>query len=171
MSWYHLTLLRRLGKNYSGHRVISTLWGFSLCCFFVFLSRMKRRGVVEDTSDEVEMYHRLHTIFQKNKFGYHTRLFADFDNLLQGALNQDFINASINYYDDPVTGSEIEDVEAGLANDQSKEDIRNLLADKGAAHHDEPKCMVHPARHGLNYEKTDALSPYKVLPKGVAPKY
>ena len=116
------------------------------------------------------MYNRLHTIFQKNKYGYHTRIFADFENLLQGALNEKFINNVTNYYDDPTTGPEIEGIEAGLNSDMSKEDIRNLLKDK-AEHPEEVKTMRFPGRHGLNYGKSDDLSPYKVLPKGTKPKY
>lgn len=131
---------------------------------------MKNRITSENNEADVEMYYRLNTIFQKNKFGYHTRIFADFENLLQGALNEKFINNVTNYYDDPTSGPEIEDMEAGLNNDMSKEDIRNLLQDKHA-HAEEVKTMVFPGRHGLNYDKTDELSPYKVLPKGTKPKY
>ena len=68
-------------------------------------------------------------------------------------------------------GSEIEDVERGLNSDLSHEDVRNILSDKGDAHHGEPKCFVHPAKHSLNYDKSDDLSMYKVLPKGVKAKY
>ena len=32
-------------------------------------------------------------------------------------------------------GSEIEDVEGGLNSDLSHEDVRNILSDKGDAHH------------------------------------
>ena len=62
-------------------------------------------------------------------------------------------------------------MERGLNSDMAHEDIRNMLSDKGGAHHGEPKCFVHPANHSLNYDKNDELSVYKVLPKGVKAKY
>ena len=59
----------------------------------------------------------------------------------------------------------------GLNSDMTEADIQNQLADK-SGHHDSGKlCMRNPARWGTNYDKTDSLSVYKVLPKGVKPVY
>ena len=116
------------------------------------------------------VYSRLLAIFQKNKFGYNTRIMNDFDLLLTSALNERFIEESTQYYDDPFTTTEIEDVEAGLNSDFSESDIRHLLKDK-IAHADPPSCSKFPGRFGSNYPESDDLSIYKVHPKNVHPKF
>lgn len=106
------------------------------------------------------------SIFQKNKYGYHTRIMSDFDLLLEAVLNEKFIDDSTTYYDDPVTTKEIEDMEMGLNSDFSEDDVKNLVSDKSAGHHDSKRTMRFPGRVGSNYDATDNLSVYKVHPKG-----
>jgi hypothetical protein len=105
------------------------------------------------------------TLYQKNKFGYHTKIFSDFDLFLEAILNEKFIDDSSSYYDDPVSMKEIEDVEAGLNSDLTEGDIKNLLKDKDSGHHGSPKVFRYPGRIPGNYEESDDLSIYKVLPK------
>ena len=128
---------------------------------------MSKGSLVDERSPEV--YNRLLTLMQKNKFGYHTRIMSDFDLFLEGLLNEKFIDDSTGYYDDYFTQREIEDVEAGLSNDLSESDIKHLLKDKSHGHGAETKCFMLPDRVGTNYAKGDALSIYKVLPKGQKP--
>jgi len=122
--------------------------------------------------DEIgkEGYHRLLSIFSKNKFGYNTRFMSDFDVFLESALNEKFVDESVKYYDDPYTAKEVEDVEAGLNGDFNHADVRNLLKDKAGGHHDSFKSLMNPDRVGTNYPRSDALSCYKIMPKGEMPK-
>ena len=108
-------------------------------------------------------------IFQKNQYGFHTRIMSDFDLLLEAVLNERFIDASTAYYDDPITSKEIEDMELGLQSDFSDADVKHLIRDKGDGHHDGVKCTRYPGRFGTNYEASDNLSVYKILPKGQKP--
>ena len=110
------------------------------------------------------IYSRLQTIYQKNKFGYNTRIMSDFDLLLTSMLNERFIEESTGYYDDPITSQEIEDVELGLNGDLAQADVKHLLKDK-SDHPSSPKCTRFPGRFGSNYPETDDLSIYKVVPK------
>ena len=75
-----------MAKNYSGSRVLSTLWGFSFIGLLKFFFSF-RTPKPADTKVDDESYHRLVTLFSKNKFGYHTRIMADFDRLLEAAMN------------------------------------------------------------------------------------
>ena len=94
---------------------------------------------------------------------------SDFDLLLEAVLNERFIDDSSEYYDDPITSKEIEDMELGLQSDFANADIKHLVRDKSEGHHDSPKCMKYPGRFGTNYEPSDDLSVYKVHPKGQKP--
>lgn len=160
-----------MGKNYSGTRVLAFWWGFTFIGMLKFLNQFKKEKK-EDSLDD-ETYNRLTTIYSKNKFGYHTRIMSDFDNFLTAAFNEKFIVDSSAYYDDLVTQKEIEDVEAGLNSDMSEADYAHMLKDKEDGHHEAgpAKCLRYPGRFGTNYEKTDNLSVYKVLPKGEKPKW
>ena len=91
---------------------------------------------------------------------------SDFDLLLEAVLNERFIDDASAYYDDPITSKEIEDMELGLASDFSDADVKHLLKDKDDGHHGGKKCIRYPGRFGTNYEKSDDLSVYKILPKG-----
>ena len=53
----------------------------------------------------------------------------------------------------------------------TESDIKHLIRDKGGDHHEERKCFRYPARFGTNYEKSDDLSVYKILPKGQKPLF
>ena len=102
--------------------------------FFTFFAAV-RFGIgfsapVEKDPMQTEIYFRLNSIFAKNKYGYTTRFMSDFDLLLEGALNERFVDESTLYYDDEAVGVEIEDMEAGLNGEFSEDDIRNLLKDK-----------------------------------------
>lgn len=116
-----------------------------------------------------EQYDRLVSVFSKNKFGYHTRFMADFELFLEAMLNERFIDESTLYYDDKVTSWEIEDQEAGLAGELSEADTRHMSRDRDTADHASYKALRYPDRVGTNYEKSDALSCYKILPKGQKP--
>ncbi len=166
---FHIGLLKRMGKTYSGSRVVGFLWGFTVFGFAKFFVGFSKQ--VEEDKKPVEIYNRLVSIFSKNKYGYHTRIMSDFDLLLEAVLNERFIDDSSGYYDDPVLSKEIEDMEQGLNGDFAESDVRHLVKDKGDGHHASKRCVRFPARFGTNYEKTDDLSVYKVLPKGQKPQF
>ena len=117
----------------------------------------------------LEGFNRLQSIFSKNKFGYHTRFMSDFELFLEAMINEKFIDASTLYYDDANNAKEIEDIETGLNGDFSHADVRHLLKDKDDGHHESFKALRRPGRVGTNYEASDNLSCYKILPKGVKP--
>jgi len=146
---------------------MSFVWGITFIGMIKFAISFKEKPEVD--LREKEVYNRLLTLYQKNKFGFHTRIMSDFDLLLEAVLNEKFIDDSTAYYDDPVTLKEIEDVELGLNGDLTEEDIKHLTRDK-QAHPEAPKVFFKPGRVGSNYEKSDDLSVYKVLPKGQKPK-
>jgi hypothetical protein len=116
-----------------------------------------------------EQYDRLVSVFGKNKIGYHTRFMADFEIFLEAVLNERFIDESTLYYDDFFTQLEIEDVEAGLSGELDQSDVRHLNRDKPEAHADSFSAWYYPDRVGTNYDKSDALSCYKIMPKGQKP--
>ena len=149
-------------------RVLACWWGFTFIGIAKFLGGFKEKP--EEDKKPEEIYKRLNILFQKNHYGFHTRIMADFDLLLESVLNEKFIDDSTKYYDDPVTSKEIEDMELGLKSDFAESDIRHLLRDADDGHHASAKCMRYPGRFGTNYEKSDNLSIYKVHPKGVIPK-
>lgn len=121
----------------------------------------------DDKGDEA--YHRLLSIFPKNIYGYNTRFMSDFELFLEAMLNNKFIEESSVYYDDPITSKEIEDMELGLNSDFSKSDIRHLMHDKPEPHPAEFKSLRYPGRVGTNYQASDNLSCYKILPRGQKP--
>ena len=114
---------------------------------------------------------RLESIFSKNKYGYNTRFMSDFDLLLEGVLNERFIDESTLYYDDPVVSTEITDMEAGLNGEFAEADIKNLLKDKSDHAHGFHKSIRYPGRVGYNYSRSDDLSCYKVHPSGSKPAF
>ena len=81
-------------------------------------------------------------------------------------MNERFIDAVTAYQDDVMTLPEIEDVEGGLNSDPSNADMRYLIHDKSKHDHESFKSLMNPDRVGTNYPKSDALSCYKILPKG-----
>ena len=117
-----------------------------------------------------EQYDRLVSVFEKNKMGFHTRFMSDFELFLEAMLNERFIDESTLYYDDKFTALEIEDMEAGLNGEVSNADVRHLNKDRAEEHHDNFVAWYYPARVGTNYEQSDALSCYKIHPRGVKPK-
>jgi hypothetical protein len=127
-------------------------------------------GVTEKDPMQKEIYFRLNSIFAKNKYGYTTRFMSDFDLLLEGALNERFVDESTLYYDDDVVSTEIEDMEAGLNGEFSEDDIRNLLKDK-SHHGEDDKIVRFPGRVGTGYASSDNLSCYKVHPSGSKPAF
>ena len=164
---FHIGVFKRMGKTYSGARVMAALWGFTFFAMAKFFLGFSKKA--EEDKKPAEVYNRLISIFQKNQYGYHTRIMSDFDLLLEAVLNERFIDDSSAYYDDPVLSNEIADMEQGLQSDFSEADVKHLLKDKGGDHHDSKKCVRFPARFGTNYEKSDDLSIYKVMPKGQKP--
>ena len=149
---------------------MASFWAFTFFAVAKFFIGFKQKP--EEDKRPQEVYNRLISIFQKNKYGFHTRIMSDFDLLLEAALNERFLDDSSGYYDDPITQKEIEDMEQGLNGDFAEVDVKHLLKDKDDGHHGGgKKCMRYPGRFGTNYEKTDDLSIYKVHPKGVHPKF
>jgi hypothetical protein len=148
--------------------VVANIWGLT---FFAGLKFMMNFSSTEKTDGkENEIYMRLQSIFSKNKYGYNTRFMSDFDLLLEGVLNERFIDESTLYYDDPVVAKEIEDMEVGLNDEFAEADIKNLLKDK-TAHDTHHKSIRYPGRVGYNYAKSDELSCYKVHPSGSGPAF
>lgn len=164
---FHIGFFKRMGKSYSGSRVMATMWGFTFIGFVKFLIQFSKKP--EEDKKPTEVYNRLISIFSKNKYGYHTRIMSDFDLLLEAVLNERFIDDSSGYYDDPVLSKEIEDMEQSLNSDFAESDVKHMLKDKDDGHHGGRKCVRYPGRFGTNYDKTDDLSVYKVLPKGQKP--
>ena len=95
---------------------------------------------------------------------------SDFDLLLEGVLNERFIDESTLYYDNPVVAKEVEDMELGLNGEFSEDDIKNLLKDK-SEHAGMSKTLRYPDRVGSNYVQSDDLSCYKVHPAGKKPSF
>ena len=149
-------------------RIIARIYGVTFVSFFwaVFnFSAVKKQDEIGQ-----EGYNRLVTHFSKNKFGYNTRFMSDFDTFLESALNEKFVDESTKYYDDAFVAKEVEDVEAGLNGDFNTADVRHLLKDKAHAHHNSFRALMKPDRVNTNYPKSDALSCYKILPKGEMPR-
>ena len=119
----------------------------------------------EEDKKGAEVYHRLLSIFGKNRYGYHTRFMSDFELFLESILNEKFIDTSTLYYDDPNVTKEIEDQEAGLMGDFSDQDVKHLLHDRSTGSHDHQILIRYPGRAGDNYDLGDQLSCYKILPK------
>ena len=164
---FHIGVFKRMAKSYSGSRVLACMWGFTFFGIVKTLTAFSSKP--EENKKEGEVYNRLISIFSKNKYGYHTRIMSDFDLLLEAVLNERFIDDSSAYYDDPVLSKEIEDMELGLNSDFAEADVRHLLKDKDDGHHGGKKCVRYPARFGTNYDRSDDLSVYKILPKGQKP--
>ena len=140
---------------------MANLWGFTFFAGLKFLGSFSADVKVDPASSEI--YMRLQSIFNKNKYGYNTRFMSDFDLLLEGLLNERFIDESTLYQEDPSVAKEIEDMEAGLSGEFSEADIKNLTKDK-SSHGDETKVVRYPGRVGTNYVRSDNLSCYKVHP-------
>ena len=124
----------------------------------------------EPATTDKEVYYRLQSIFSKNQYGYNTRFMSDFDLLLEGVLNERFIDESTAYYNDPVVSSEVEDMEKGLNGEFADEDIRNLLKDKDA-HGAGESTFRYPGRVASNYKASDDLSIYKTHPVDSKPSF
>lgn len=144
------------------------IWGITFFSGLKFLGGFSGSKPVDPK--EAEVYFRLNSIFMKNKYGYNTRFMSDFDLLLEGVLNERFIDESTLYYDDPTVAKEVEDMELGLNGDFAEDDIKNLLKDR-SDHANEKKVVHYPDRVGTNYAKSDALSCYKVFPPGTKPSF
>ncbi len=144
------------------------MWGLTFFAGVRFLAGFSKTS--SSNPKEAEVYFRLNTIFQKNKFGYNTRFMSDFDLLLEGVLNERFIDESTLYYDNPIVTKEIEDMELGLNGEFAEDDIKLLLKDKHE--HASPKLTTKfPARVGTNYPVSDDLSCYKIHPVGSKPNF
>ena len=165
---FHIGFLKRMGKSYSGTRVMANLWGLTFCAGVKFLLKFTSKG--ETDPKEAEVYFRLNSIFSKNKYGYNTRFMSDFDLLLESILNERFIDESTLYYDNPVVMKEIEDMELGLSGEVSEADIKEWIKDSHE-HGSMAKTFRYPDRVGTNYPKSDDLSIYKVHPLGEKPKF
>ena len=161
---FHIHIMKRMAKSYSGTRVMANLWGITFIGIVKFLLSFKEKEA--EDSVPAEMYNRLQTIYSKNKFGFQTRIMSDFDLMLEATLNERFIDEATGYYDDPIFQKEIEDVELGLSGDMSESDVKHANRDPDAGHGGGALCAKHPDRWPSNYAKSDALSIYKVLPKG-----
>ena len=149
-------------------RVFAFFWGITAIGFLKFFIGFSKRPA--ENLDQKEVYFRLNTIFKKNKFGYNTRFMSDFDLLLEGVLNERFIDESTLYYDNPIVIKEIEDTEMGLNGEFSEDDIKMMLKDRHS--HDSPaKVTKFPARVGSNYGRSDDLSCYKIHPVGSKPAF
>ena len=105
--------------------MLAWIWGLTFFAIGKTLAAFKQKP--EEDKKPREVYNRLLSIFQKNKYGYHTRIMSDFDLLLEAVLNEKFIDDSTAYYDDPVTTKEIEDMEMGLNSDFAEDDVKNLV--------------------------------------------
>ena len=147
---------------------MANIWGITAVAMIkFFLGFSSTKG---ENPKEAEVYFRLNSIFAKNKYGYNTRFMSDFDLLLEGVLNERFIDESTLYYDNPVVAKEIEDMEQGLNGEVSEADVKEWLKDKHEHGHGS-KTLRYPGRVGTNYAKSDDLSCYKVHPAGEKPSF
>ena len=147
---------------------MANFWGLTFAAMVKFFFGFSQRSV--DDGKLTEGNYRLQTIFYKNKYGYATNIMSDFELFLEAALNDTFIDNSIKYYADAHRSKEIEDMEAGLVHDFAPADIRELNRDADDDGHHAPFLSIaNPDRVGTNYDKSDALSCYKILPKGQKP--
>ena len=106
----------------------------------VHITSKKEKNPYQD-----EIYFRLNSVFAKNKYGYTTRFMSNFDLLLEGAINERFIDESTLYYENPVKTKEIEDMESGLNGDLAEEDIKDLIKDR-SSHAEGAKILRYPGR-------------------------
>ena len=140
------------------------IWGFTFCSVIKLGLGFTTQS--EEDKHGNEVYNRLISIFQKNRYGFHTRIFSDFDVLIEIILNQKFVDQCSSYYDDPISIREIEDHELGLYTDFTEQDIKHLVKDKDHSHPGAGAVvLMWPSRVGTNYPKSDDLSCYKILPK------
>ena len=58
---FHIGLFKRMGKTYSGHRVMAAWWGFTFIAMFKFLIGFSSK--VEEDKKPQEVYNRLISIF------------------------------------------------------------------------------------------------------------
>ena len=82
-------------------------WGLSVLTALSGYSNFSQTS--PDKSLETEKYHRLQSIFSKNKYGYTTRFMSDFEVFLDAVLNERFLDESVAYYRDEMTGLEVQD--------------------------------------------------------------
>ena len=82
-------------------------WGLSVLTAFSGYSNFTQIAGADEV--ENEKYHRLLSIFSKNKYGYTTRFMSDFEVFLQAVLNERFLDESVAYYRDEMTGLEVQD--------------------------------------------------------------
>lgn len=82
-------------------------WGLSVLTAFSGYSNFSQITPANDI--ENEKYHRLLSIFSKNKYGYTTRFMSDFEVFLQAVLNERFLDESVAYYRDEMRQTEIVD--------------------------------------------------------------
>ena len=82
-------------------------WGLSFLC--IGKSSLNFTAVPTVDTLQTEGYHRLLTIFSKNKYGYNTRFMSDFEVFLDAVLNERFLDESVAYYRDEMTGLEVQD--------------------------------------------------------------
>ena len=82
-------------------------WGLSILTAFSGYSNFTQ--IAPENDIENEKYHRLVSIFSKNKYGYTTRFMSDFEVFLQAVLNERFLDESVAYYRDEMRGTEIID--------------------------------------------------------------
>jgi hypothetical protein len=148
--------------------MIGFLWGLTTCA--LLKATFGFSAAPQDDLKGDEGYHRLITLFAKNKYGFHTRFMSDFDLFLEAVLNDKFVEDCSHYYDDITLGKEIEDMELGLNGDFTKADVRHLVKDPDHGHAAPFKSLMRPDRVATNYPKGDALSCYKILPKGEMPR-
>ena len=160
---HHLANMPCFSSRASQIRYVGLIYSFTLVNAAVFAM-----GFSADTTKDAaqnEQYHRMVSIFSKNKYGYNTRFMSEFEVFLEAMLNERFLDESVAYYQDEQTTPEIEDTEAGLAGDFAPHDVKELLKDYEEHDHSSYKSVRFPDRVGTNYPKGDALSCYKILPK------
>jgi hypothetical protein len=135
-----------------------TFWGAMKGLF-----KVNGHTVVKEV-DELgdEQYKRLNYHFKKNKFGFSTQVFGDFDMMLEVILNERFFNEALDYQNDEFRYQEISDVEGGLVGEMALSDIVELNKDTHDHGSGPPMTLRYPGRRVNNYPKTDDLSIYKI---------
>ena len=81
-------------------------YGLSFLCIGSAYGNFTQETQVDELQSEG--YHRLLTIFNKNRYGYNTRFMSDFDLFLISMMNEKWLDDSTLYYGDKLTGKEIE---------------------------------------------------------------
>ena len=158
--------IKRMSKGMSQYRMTNFLLGLTFWGAVKGLQKINSHTVVHEVDEVgIEQYRRLNYHFKKNKFGFSTQIFGDFDMILEAVLNERFFNEALEYQNDEFRAQEITDNEGGLLGEMALSDIVEINKDTHEHGSGPPMSLRFPGRRMNNYPKTDDLSIYKIKTK------